>query len=148
VANNFKKPQYNTHDYVLLQTAMRLGDYGIEFPSFPWLGAFCPFDSWGKSGKPTQEIGWYAAYNSVKHDRENQFSRATLRNVFEAVSACVIMMVAQFRSIVGLGRDTELASFFHLSSWPRWSLSHVYLTSFGPTSDGQEVNYPFGAPPS
>jgi hypothetical protein len=148
VANNFKKAQYNTHHYVLLQTAMRLGDYAIEFPSFPWLGPFCPFDSWGKSGKPTQELGWYAAYNAVKHDRENQFSRATLRNIFEAVSACVIMMVAQFGSMVGLGRHTELASFFHLSSWPRWPLSHVYLTPFGPTSDGQQVNYPFDAPPS
>jgi hypothetical protein len=144
VANNFIKPQYNTHHYVLLQTAMRLGDYSIEFPSFPWLTRFRPFKGWGTSGKPTQELGWYAAYNAVKHNREHEFTRATLRNVFEAVSACVIVMVAQFGSMVGLGRNTELSSYFHLSSSPVWPLSHVYLPSFGEiTGEPLEVNYPF-----
>ena len=147
VANNFIKGQYSTNHYVLLQDAMWLGDYAIEFPYFPWLAPVRPFEGWGASGKPTQELGWYAAYNTVKHNRELEFSRATLRNVFEAVGACVIMMVAQFGSIVGLGHDTELASFFHLSSWPRWPLSNVYMTPFGPASDGQEVNYPFDASP-
>jgi hypothetical protein len=96
VANNFIKGQYSTNHYVLLQDAMWLGDYAIEFPYFPWLAPVRPFEGWGASGKPTQELGWYAAYNAVKHNREHEFSRATLRNVFEAVSACVIMMVAQF----------------------------------------------------
>jgi hypothetical protein len=147
VANNFIKQQYNTNHYVLLQTAMRLGDYAIEFPSFPWLAPFRPFDGWGTSGKPSQELGWYAAYNAVKHNREHEFARATLPSVFEAVSSCVIMMVAQFGSIVGLGINTELASFFHLSSSPAWPLSHVYLPSFGETTgESFEVNYPFDAP--
>jgi len=147
-ANKFKKEQYSTNHYVLLQGAMRLGDYAIEFPSFPWLAPVRPFEGWGTSGKPSQELGWYAAYNAVKHDRENKFSRATLRNVFEAVSASVIMMVAQFGSIVGLGHNTELESFFHLSSSPVWPLSHFYLPSFGETTaEPLEVNYSFDAPP-
>lgn len=144
-ANNFMKEQYNTNQYVLLQDAMRLGDYAVEFPSFPWLGPIRPFEDWGTSGKPSQDLGWYAAYNAVKHNRENEFNRATLRRVFEAVSASVIMMVAQFGSIVGLGQNTELESFFHLSSSPVWPVSHAYLPSFGETTG--EVNYPFDAPP-
>ena len=135
VSNNFIKDQYNTHDYVRLQATMRLGDYSIGFPSFPWLAAFSPFAIWGRTGKPSQEIGWYAAYNAVKHNRENEFTRATLRNVFEAVSACVIMMVAQFGSIVGLGQNTELSSYFLISSSPVWQLSNVYLPSFDSMSE-------------
>jgi hypothetical protein len=147
-ANNFKKEQYSTNHYVLLQGAMGLGDYAIEFPSFPWIAPVRPFEGWGTSGKPSQELGWYAAYNAVKHNRENEFSRATLRNVFEAVSASVIMLVAQFGSIVGLGHNTELESFFHLFSSPVWSLSHVYLPSFGEnTGEPSEVNYPFDTLP-
>jgi hypothetical protein len=127
---------------------MGLGNYAIEFPSFPWLAPVRPFKGWGTSGKPSQELGWYAAYNAVKHNREHKFSRATLQNVFEAVSACVTMMVAQFGSVVGLGRNTELESFFHLSSSPVWPLSHVYMPSFGETmGEPLEVNYPVGAPP-
>ena len=111
-ANNFMKDQYNTTHYVILPDAMRLGDYAVAFPSFPWLGPIRPLEGWGTSGKPSQDLSWYAAYNAVKHNRENEFHRATLRRVFEAVSASVIMMVAQFGSTVGLGRNTELKSFF------------------------------------
>ena len=38
----------------------------------------------------------YAAYNEVKHDREVNFKRATLRHAIEAVAACVVMLAAQF----------------------------------------------------
>jgi hypothetical protein len=148
VANNFTEKRYSTDHYVRLQAAMALGDYAIEFPSFPWLPPVRPFEGWGTSGKPSQELGWYDAYNAVKHNREHKFSQATLQNVFEAVSACVIMMVAQFGSIVGLGRNTELESFFHISSSPVWPLSHFYLPSFGETmGEPLEVNYPFDAAP-
>ena len=147
VANKFIKKQYNTKHYVLLQAAMGLGNYAIEFPSFPWLAPIRPFDRWGTCSNPSRELGWYAAYNAVKHNREHEFRHATLRNVFDAVSGCVIMMVAQFGSILGLGRNTELESFFHLSSSPFWPLSHAYLPSFGETTDEPlEVNYPFDAP--
>jgi hypothetical protein len=149
VANNFKQEKYTTNHYVLLQRAMKLGDYAIAFPSFPWLAPVRPFEVWGTSGQPSQELGWYAAYNAVKHNREHEFCRAALRNLFEAISACVIMMVAQFGSIVGLGRNTELASFFHLSSSPVWLLSHASMPPFGETTgEPLEVNYPFDAPPS
>ena len=125
VANNFIKEQYTRNHYVLLQPAMRLGDYAKDFPSFPWLPPFRPFEGWGTS----QKLGWYDAYNAIKHNREHEFSRATLHHAFEAVSACVIMMVAQFGSIVGLGRNTELNRFFTYRRAPRLAVvSCLYAT--------------------
>jgi hypothetical protein len=144
VANNLIKDQYRTADYVKLQAAMRLGDYALTFPSFPWLMPVRPFKDWGTTGRPTQELAWYAAYNAVKHNREYEFERATLRNVFDALSACAIMMIAQFGSTFGLGRNSELATFFNVYSFPHWSLSDVYLSDFGESKSADlEVNYPF-----
>ena len=142
-ANHYAGDQYKTKDYVLLQEAMRLGDYAVGFPAFPWLHPLRPFEGWDKAA-PTKTLPWYAAYNAVKHDREREFSRATLLSVFNAVSACMIMMVAQFGTITGLGRNTEIDAFFHLSSWPIWSLADVYLPLFDVTAGDQlQVNYPF-----
>lgn len=143
IQNNFCKKNYNTEYYVQLQSAMRLGDYSISFPSFPWLAAFTPFKNWGTSDNPTQDIEWYAAYNAVKHNRENEFFQATLRNAFAAVSACAIMMIAQFGSIIALGRNTELSAYFLVSSHPVWPLSEVYMASFEDSDQVSEANYPF-----
>jgi len=144
-ANHYAGDQYKTKDYVLLQEAMRLGDYAVGFPAFPWLSPLRPFEGWDKAA-PTKTLAWYAAYNAVKHNREQEFDNATLLNVFNAVSACVIMMVAQFGTIVGLGRNTEIDAFFHLSSWPRWSLADVYIPLVDAAAGNSfQVDYPFVA---
>ena len=147
-ANHYADDQYKTRDYVLLQEAMRLGDYAVGFPAFPWLDPLRPFENWDKAA-PTKTLAWYDAYNGVKHNREQEFGSATLLNVFNAVSACAIMMVAQFGTIIGLGRNTELDAFFHLSSWPRWSLTDVYLPLFekATAGDALQIDYPFIARP-
>src|SRR5690242_18583909 len=85
-----------TSQYVKLNDAMKLDRFTVQFPSYPWLDAFRPFGGWGSTNKPSQELVWYDAYNAVKHDREAAFGRATLRRAFEAISACVVMIVAQF----------------------------------------------------
>jgi hypothetical protein len=142
-ANHYASDQYKTTDYVLLQQAMRLGDYAINFPAFPWLDSLRPFEGWEKTA-PTKTLAWYSAYNAVKHNRELEFENATLLSVLNAVSACAIMMVAQFGTIIGLGRNTELDAFFHLSSWPKWTLADVYLPSFDAVADRSlQIDYPF-----
>ena len=37
--------------------------------------------------------------NAVKHDRENAFSKATLENAIDAITACAIMLVAEYSLI-------------------------------------------------
>ena len=131
-----------TSDYVKLTRPMQLGEYAVSFPNYPWLPAFKPYEGWGGTGKPTQELKWYDAYNAVKHDRVNKFERATLGSIFEAVSSCVVMMVAQFGLPAGLGDDPQLRSFFQLASVPVWPLSEVYIFPYG-VGDWSPVDFKF-----
>jgi hypothetical protein len=108
----------------------KLDEYAVTFPNYPWLAAFKPYGGWN-TDNPTCSLGWYDAYNAVKHDRQTQFGRATLRRVFEAISACVVMMAAQFGSDEGLGQGSDLRSSFHLSGIPDWPFSQYYIPPFG-----------------
>lgn len=95
-ANGYKQKSLTTNDYVKLVRAMRLNEYEVGFPYFPDLEPIKPFGRWSETGKPTQDLQWYAAYNAVKHDRESNFYQATLRNTIEAIAACYVMLVAQY----------------------------------------------------
>jgi hypothetical protein len=132
VANGVKglgtnENRFSTHQYVNLKTAMQLDKYAVVFPSYPWLPPISPFAGWGSSEKPTQDLGWYDAYNAVKHNREAEFERATLGHAFDAVTACAIMMAAEFGLAQGLGHRSELRAFFRFSALPNWPLSDVYI---------------------
>jgi hypothetical protein len=66
-----------TADYVKLLPAMKLNEYAVKLPFYPWLDAVKPFKGWSNS-KTTQSLAWYDAYNAVKHDRETEFEKGTL----------------------------------------------------------------------
>ncbi len=132
VANGISQKHLSTKDYVKLQEPMKLNQYAVTFPNYPWLEAFKPYEAWSDKD-PTRSLKWYDAYNAVKHDRETQFGRATLRHVFDAISACVIMMVSQFGLDEGRGESSELRSFFYLSEMPDWPLSESYIYPYGKT---------------
>lgn len=122
---------------------MRLDDYGIAFNDFPWLKPIHPFAGWENSGRSTKSLPWYAAYNAVKHDREAQFELATLGNAFAAVSACFIMILAQYGDLAySFGSNWLGRSFFSLASRPNWSHSDVYIRSFD-GKDWKAVAFPF-----
>ncbi len=139
VANDVRKKHFKTSDYVILREAMRLNEYAVGFASYPWLVPFKPFEGW-TTDSPTKTLRWYDAYNSVKHNRELEFTRATLRHAFEAVTACAVMMAAQFGQHVNGGWRSELQSFFLFSGVPIWPFSDVYISPYGP---GGWVAVPF-----
>lgn len=144
IANGMNKDRYSTHDYVLLQRAMKLDEYSVTFPNYPWLKNISPFVGWGTSGKPTQELKWYAAYNAVKHNREAEFEKATLLDAFEAVSACVVMMAAQFGLSNGLGQRSELQATYQFAALPSWPPSEIYIYPYEqPTPDWSPVLFDF-----
>jgi hypothetical protein len=115
-----------TKDYVKLSPAMKLGEYAINFPFYPWLPPMRPFENWKLSATPTKDLKWYDAYNAVKHDRETQFELSTLENAFLAVSGVVVMMAAQFGWVYGLRQRSSLTDFFELNVAPNWHPSDVY----------------------
>lgn len=144
IANGITKDRFNRKDYFALLGAMRLDGYEISFSNYPWLTALSPYKGW-----PTQGLPWYDAYNAVKHDRETWFEQATLFHAFEAVSACVIMLAAQFGLHNGLRRGSDLRSFFHFLTVPVWSPSELYISRYDDVTGGgvenpwSPVSFPF-----
>ena len=146
IVNGMTRDRFSTNDYVKLCPAMRLDEYAVSFPNYPWLAPIRPFAGWGNTGKPSQELGWYDAYNAVKHNREAGFVRGTLEHAFAAVTACAIMMVAQYGIPTGLGQQSGLLAFFDVSATPSWPLCDVYIYPYGEgPSDWTPVPYPFEA---
>lgn len=142
-ANGCTSAKSNTTQYVKLAPAMRLKDFGVTFPAFPWIDYFNPFEGWDNE-KPTQSLPWYDAYNAVKHDRERNFRRATLRYVFHAVAAVAVMLEAQFGSAAKLDSTMELAGAIHISIRPIWLDSELYLPPVRTSTGGfSEVYYNF-----
>lgn len=109
---------FNTNDYVKLATAMRLDKYEIALSMFPDYPIIKPFDGWNPS-QPTQSLTWYDAYNKTKHDREANFSLATLENAITSVSACFAMLVGQMYGVsTAMG---DLGRIFTLRCGPQWA---------------------------
>ena len=143
-ANGFVKDRYDTRDYVRLVPAMKLRSYAVAFRSFPQLSAFRPFERWGSTEATTRDLPWYDAYNAVKHNREAHFREARLDHAFQSLSACVIMMAAQFGLPQLMHKSSDLLEMFELTESPQWPLSAVYIFPYGePHKDWVSVNYPF-----
>jgi hypothetical protein len=121
---------FTTHDYVKLSDAMKLVDYAVSLPYYPWLPPIKPFDGWGSAHPPTQTLPWYNAYNKVKHDRENNFTQAKLKFAFDAVAACAVMLCAQY------GDEVLLQPFFAIYELPSWPAEEWYIRPFDGTSVG------------
>lgn len=120
-ANGATKRQPNMNDYAVLGTLMKLEDYGIAFPAYPWLEPIRPFAGW----KPGTGLRWWSAYNGVKHDRDTEFDRATLLHAFEAVTACVVLLAAQFGGAEALAFG-DLARSFDITAAPEWPVGQSY----------------------
>lgn len=138
-ANNYGSPsRMTTRDYVKVEPALRLADYEIAFPEYPWLASVAPFRGWHAS-KPTESLTWYAAYNAIKHDREGSFPQATLEHALNAVAAVVVIAVGQFGRQF-LAKSARWNQLFAVRKEPRWSVGDCYW----PTEAMPEpVDYPF-----
>ena len=124
-ANGGKKERLNTKDYVRLAGAMRLPEYRVRFHPYPGV-ELSPFSGWVPE-QSTQSLDWYAAYNDVKHNREDQFDRATLSAAFNGIAACSILLVAQFGSDA---LDRDLKSVLSVET-PPWPLEDMYYSQPG-----------------
>lgn len=117
----------STNDYVKLLPAMKLDEYAILLPFYPWLDPVRPFFGWNAT-HPTRSLGWYDAYNAVKHDREANFERGSLQNALHAICAVAVLLFAQFGRRAS-HNSRELNSSFELCEVPKWDGSEVYPVS-------------------
>jgi hypothetical protein len=136
IANGSQLQRLNSNEYVKLSEPLKLLDYAVTFHDFPDLQPIQPFAGWSKA-EPTNSLGWYDAYHGVKHNREAEFERGTLRHAFEAVSACMGLLVAQFGPIA---LNAELSSLVGLTV-PDWPIGEMYLPQVT-SAEFTAINHP------
>lgn len=91
--NKYSKNSDNLNiiDYKKLNTIMCLSKYSCTMVYMP-RDIFRPFEDWDNQ----DGLNWYRDYNSVKHNRTSEFSKANLKNLILSISALVILMNAQY----------------------------------------------------
>jgi hypothetical protein len=89
----------NVNDYVALDQTLGLGAREVGYLFWrPEIAYEKPFDGWTVNRPP---LGWYAAYNQVKHNRATAFANASLRNVRLALAALFVMLDAMKIVVAG-----------------------------------------------
>lgn len=110
------KDRYTTGDYIRVKEPLRLSEWEVALRDYPDVGTFLPFKNWS-APDTTSTIPWYEAYNAVKHNRDTQFSQASLGNLIDAVAAVHILQAAQW--------GPEMYNrFFGANSSPFWTMRH------------------------
>ena len=86
---------FTTKDYLKLLSKLYLAEFEINIKLYPAIAPIRPFDGWDQA-KPTQSLPWYEAYNLTKHDRQSNFSLATLEHCLSAVCANLVLFCVRF----------------------------------------------------
>lgn len=98
-----------TTDYVKLAPKLYLREFQFTLKPYDMPEPFCPFSNWDNAN-PTRSIQWYDAYNKTKHDREEQFSQASLTNCLFAVTANLALFCSRFGPFMLLNESGRLSS--------------------------------------
>ena len=122
--NRQARSHMNVEYYAKLARPMRLGEYSVSFPYYPWLKPARPFENWQTDN---HTLKWYAAYNAVKHNRGSQFSEGTLARPFDALAGCFIMICAQYGWKFAYKEPESDRAFLKLVDRPNWSLFENYV---------------------
>jgi len=85
----------STNDYIKTKDVLLLDKWEVALENYPDYAGITPFAGWTPSS-PTQSLGFYDSYNAVKHSRDSEFHRATLRCAVSAVAAVYVLLGAQF----------------------------------------------------
>ena len=111
---------------------MKLNEYQVELTYYPWLPTITHFENWN-STLPTQTLPWYDAYNKTKHDRDEHFMMASLDNALSALTACFIVLCAQYGWDFALKGEDGTRAFFRLITAPTWPFAEIYIPGSPPT---------------
>jgi hypothetical protein len=87
--------RYTTNDYVKLNEKLYLKDFQFIIGAYPAIPTVRPFGGWNNTA-PTISLNWYDAYNKTKHDRDANFSEATLWQCIQAVVANLVLYSVRF----------------------------------------------------
>jgi len=85
-------------------------------------------------------LAWYQAYNSSKHDRQEEFKKANVEALISAVSALLVLLSSQFKTedfsaggdaIIASGYDYHemepaIGSLFRIKFPDDWTDTEIY----------------------
>jgi len=142
-ANGYIPPsasgRWSTVDFIKVLGPLRLQEFEVNLSFYPAIASRKPFQGWNANAA-TQSLSWYDAYNAVKHDREREFHRATIESAIDAVTACAIMLAAEYR-VIWSWQD-QIGGFFSFIKNPEWRPEQRYV--FHPNAGGwQSVHFAF-----
>lgn len=86
---------WNMSDYKKIEASHHLSSYEVTLPI--WHGKFAnraPFAAWATGGS----LAWYGAYNATKHDRHNEFQKATFEQMIDALCGLLAILSSQFHT--------------------------------------------------
>ena len=105
----------NMEDYKKIEQSSHLSGYTVEYSNWlPTKYVTQPFANWVTG----VSLPWYKAYNDVKHNRCQNFSNASLKNLIDAISGLLCVIYAQIGDTV----------------------QHVFESNIYFSSDDSEVN--------
>ncbi len=93
IANGYrgKRRDMGIEDYRNLDSVLKLSEYEVRFSFWNSERTLTPLSSW----KTSHSLGWYKAYNDVKHNRAENFQLANLKNVLNAIASVACIVYAQ-----------------------------------------------------
>jgi len=111
---------------------MKLAEYKVVLPWYPWLAPIEPFKNWVPVPKGKKQVlPWYDAYNEIKHDRERNFSQAKLIHALHALAGCFVILCAQYGWDFARRGEAAQDVFFQLIGKPTWHPSEIYVPTGG-----------------
>ena len=122
---NAKTSNYTTKDFVKLKDILHLDKYSVKYPYYPALKPITPFKKW-KASNPTTSLKWYDSYNSIKHNGELDFNKATLENAISAFSAVAILLKAQYGNHIPFWEE-KVGGIIEVTNNITWSVNEMLL---------------------
>ena len=96
-------------DYKKIEQSSHLSGYTVEYSNWlPLKYVTQPFTNWATGAS----LPWHKAYNDVKHNRCQNFSKASLKNLLDAISGLLCIIHAQ----IGEGVQYVFESNIYLST--------------------------------
>ncbi|XMO86458.1 hypothetical protein AAFN75_16860 [Algibacter sp. AS12] len=119
------KWNYTIIDFFKSDKLLRLSDYEVAFSRFPDIPTMSPFSSW-KNASSFQSLDWYSNYNKIKHDREDNFHKSRLIDLLNSISACYILLLAQYgnRPII----NETLSNYWKIVKSPQLDISEKLIS--------------------
>lgn len=123
------KSSYSTKDYVKLKPLLRLSEWVVRLKNHPGYPEINPFKEWDEAeGMTTKSLTWYDDYNAIKHNRENEFHRASMGALIKAMAAVHVLQVAQWGPEIYYRFSGNRYSAFETVSFPEYGPEEQYIS--------------------